>query len=240
MRFPDHDLSIAILGNLAELQPSLLARRVADVVLADVLTGAPTAAPAARDEEPRAVEIDPKVYARYLGHYEVDGERFRFHVRGSGLWVRTPQGEDLRLVARSETRYAIPERGIAVVFVADAQGRYATIEVTTPVKEVIGQRVAAPDVDPAELEGLAGRYRSDELDVVYHLALVGDTLEASVGYAPVMVLLRDPSGAWRGEGLTLRFERDGEGRPAGFRLDGPRVKHLAFRREGPLPDPGGR
>ena len=41
MRFPDHDLGIVILGNLSEMNPFALARRIADAALHDVLPPLP-------------------------------------------------------------------------------------------------------------------------------------------------------------------------------------------------------
>ena len=47
LRFPDQDLGIVILGNAAELAPFTLARRIADVALADAMAPVPAPVPGA-------------------------------------------------------------------------------------------------------------------------------------------------------------------------------------------------
>jgi CubicO group peptidase (beta-lactamase class C family) len=69
-RFPEHGLSVVILGNASDLQPDRLARRIADLYLADVLGPAEREQPTALDS-PRAPDFspDPGSLAELEGEY---------------------------------------------------------------------------------------------------------------------------------------------------------------------------
>jgi CubicO group peptidase (beta-lactamase class C family) len=66
LRFPDQHFSVIILANLATFDPGGLARRVADLYLADVLKD-----PGPASSPSTGIKIDPRVYDAYAGDYQL-------------------------------------------------------------------------------------------------------------------------------------------------------------------------
>ncbi len=105
------------------------------------------------------------------------------------------------------------------------------------------ERKATPSPDwkpaPAELAAFAGDYRSDELEVTYHVRAEGDRLLLSWRNTPELQLsptVRDGFTSVRGveqvaPGMQLQFQRDGGGRPVSFTVEAGRVQHIRFRRQ---------
>jgi hypothetical protein len=92
-------------------------------------------------------------------------------------------------------------------------------------------RMGAPVVTPDRLRALAGRYRSDELDVEW-------TLRATDEGALVLERRRLPDqrlapiyeDGFSGGAGSLRFTRDTGGRVTGFLFTAGRVRHIQFER----------
>ena len=85
--------------------------------------------------------------------------------------------------------------------------------------------------DPKDLAASVGRYRSDEAEVVYEMALEAGTLVARRrpdAVLPLRPTARDEFDSPMG---TLRFVRDGAGAVVELSLRGSRVFDLRFRRE---------
>lgn len=92
MRFPDHHLGVVILGNLSEMNPFALARRIADAALADVLTPVPGSS----------------LNAEGLYREPGTGEVFTLSERNSTPTITTPGGAT-SLIEIAPGRFA-PER----------------------------------------------------------------------------------------------------------------------------------
>lgn len=162
LRFPSEHASVAVLCNVADANPSRLANRVADVILAGRLAAPEPAAPPAR--------------------------------ASSGA---SDRAEDDRVDAASH-------------------------------------RVARP-------ADFAGEYVSDELDARYTIAVDSSRLFLRLTGVPQRPLA--PSGAdsfGAGDGVTLRFHRDGGRRITGFTVDAGRVRGIVFSRVERAAVPGAR
>lgn len=96
----------------------------------------------------------------------------------------------------------------------------------------------SPELDSAKLASYAGDYSSDELSVIYRLAIANDRLS--------LVAILDSGGFPRNTtsaalratsedqftvaGFTLRFVRETNGGVTGFRADAGRTKGIVFKR----------
>jgi hypothetical protein len=100
-------------------------------------------------------------------------------------------------------------------------------------------REGAPDPKPslvtasaAELAAYAGRYYSAELDTAYTVEVKGGGL-ALRGRRVDATLAPTARDEFTQGALVVRFERDGQGRPAGFLLGQDRIRNLRFTRSAP-------
>jgi CubicO group peptidase (beta-lactamase class C family) len=228
MRYPDQRTSVLVMCNVYQVaEPNSLAERVTDAVLADAI-----AAAGAREEStvapPPAAEL-----ARLAGTYVNPAEQTlrpvrvhegRLQVRQWITWHETrPLGGG---------RFRVEGQPLTVVFGRGAEGR-PTLEERwdgrrTPVRLALPAEVR---VTAAELDRLAGSYRSAELGLAVRLARRGDGLAVSGG--PRGGLRMRPAGrdVFTDEQYVLfLFRRDGEGRIAGFTLATPRLRRVEFAR----------
>lgn len=93
---------------------------------------------------------------------------------------------------------------------------------------------------PEQMRGLDGEYHSEELNITYTLAVEGGTLKvkkvgSSAGFVSHGILQTDSFAAtekdhfaMREVGISVRFERDANGRVKGFVLDAGRVQGIFF------------
>jgi hypothetical protein len=149
------------------------------------------------------------------------------------LALQPPGGAPaLPLAATSESTFSTPALPGEVRFSIDAQGEPSML------LEGIGQVEPAPRLptSPAsaltedELASFAGRYASEELDTWFEIR-GADGLELRRRYQawePLQPIAPDRFVSPAGE---LRFDRDGEGRIAGFEMSVVRVEGVVFSKE---------
>jgi hypothetical protein len=79
-----------------------------------------------------------------------------------------------------------------------------------------------------QLQAYEGEYSSEELGVVYRLAVEDGRLTVRFRPAQRYSLLPAFTDGFEGDGNVFRFTRDGAGRVEGFRVYAGRVRHLRF------------
>ena len=134
LRFPDQHLSVACLCNLARTNPSLLARRVAEIYLGDRMSPADASVAAAGRRAPAATASSWTPSAgeltRYAGRYEspeletsyalsVENGRLMLHRRRSAAVALTPTSADT-FTAEGITYRFVREQGKMSGFLVDA------------------------------------------------------------------------------------------------------------------------
>jgi CubicO group peptidase (beta-lactamase class C family) len=87
---------------------------------------------------------------------------------------------------------------------------------------------AAPAVSPGATERFAGRYFSDELQATYEVSTAGGTMVVRRPRGAVDTLTARDATTFAGGGITLHFAANP---PAGFTLDGGRVRNIVFVRK---------
>ncbi|MBT8397957.1 MAG: beta-lactamase family protein, partial [Gemmatimonadetes bacterium] len=227
LRFPEQDVSVAVLCNFPSSGPGGLGRQVANIVLEDVFPE-PLPDPDAEEEEgeaePDAVPLSeaeleelagyyaadfndrPLVLREREGHLFMDGQLRLFH---EGDWVFRPDGEDERAqIVRT------PE---------------GSVSVTTP-DGITFVRQAAVDRDSVDLEPYVGRYWSEELGVEYEARLEEGRMffmNRKIGRRNINPVFHDGFGAG---GNWVRFFRDSAGEITGFTQSSGRVWKVRFRK----------
>ena len=134
LRFPDQHLSVACLCNLARTNPSLLARRVAEVYLGDQMTVADASVTGAARRTPAAVASSWTPTAaeltRYAGRYDspeletsyvlsVENGKLMLHRRRSAPVALTPTTTDT-FTAEGITYRFVRDKGRITGFLVDA------------------------------------------------------------------------------------------------------------------------
>ena len=226
LRFPTERFGVAVLCNLASTNPTLLAQRVADVLLGTVLQPSPAAASATETPEaPLTAEELNAIAGLYWNAAEV--QSMRFVVQDGRL--RAALGMPMSLKSLGGGRF-VAMTGPPVLATFDLTGGRATRVTVSPpggVPQVL-ERAEPFAPSAAVLADFAGTYRSDEIEPPYRLVVKDGVLRLErlksqpAALAPLVVdTFTSPLG-------IIRFVRDGGGGVTGFVLDGGRVRRMAF------------
>ncbi len=236
LRFPSESVSVACLCNVAGSNPTGLARRVAEVVLADRL--APLPENAATGPAPTAAALAPP---ELLGAY------------------RDPASGTVARVGLDSGRVQLEYAGDTMVLTPAGAGEYSAVGAQARVRfePASGRaprriRISGPGLGHRTLEAIprytppkgtlaryAGEYASPELGVGYRIAVESDGLVLHAPHLPADRLrptIRDEFES-PALGITLRFIRGADGRLAGFTVAAGRTQGLRFDRARPTSSP---
>jgi CubicO group peptidase (beta-lactamase class C family) len=227
VRFPDQRLAVAVLCNLANINPSQLSRRVAEVYLGREML------PGEAGAEAKAIAVTAGQLARYAGAYwsPRTEEVRRFEVRddtlimqvGSGVPL-TPVGTD-RFVGpgAQEYRFTGQPNGTRELRIT-AEGQRARV-----LERLESFAPGAPGAK--ELASYAGRYYSREIDTAYELVVRGDSLVAVSRRGAEYQLQPLSADVFQSRSIgTVRFERDRRNHVVAIRVSTGRVRRLKFER----------
>jgi CubicO group peptidase (beta-lactamase class C family) len=226
-RFPDADLGIVSFCNFARANPGGYVRRVADILLEDVLE------PVAEDESPPEIDVERwgSTFEAISGFYSDPLTDTPAHIwihqgkarltRGFGIG-----GNGVLLVPVGNERFAVwPSDDTLTVEMRNGHPR----EIQSADRRYTYLGPAASDVDPADYVGL---YWSDELGTEYRV-------EADTTPGVIVLLHRTQDSdrfrpvfrdGFRSGGDWLTFVRDGSGRVTGFTWSSGRVRKVVFLR----------
>ncbi len=219
-RFPEQRTSVIVECNRADANPGQYATAVADLVLTDAFTEAPTVVAAAPDAP--AVSLTDTQLARWAGLYR-HPERPQYvgvAVQDGALVLRPGA---TRLVPLDASTFRGPG-GVPVRFSDEGGVARATLGTATY------REVAIAPPSPDALAALAGTYRSTELDASWTLEAAGDGLAVTLPNGDRETLQPGIADEFFGP-ATLTFVRDG-GRVTGFRVFAGRVTGIEFERVG--------
>jgi hypothetical protein len=242
VRYPDHDLAVAVLCNLDEIDSIGLARHVADLHLG----GGPaeptsTAAPAATSPATPSATVSATALAANEGLYRdpADDTLLRIYLRDGTLRGSPGTGADggWPIVPLGADRFQIPGTAIVLEFASGAGGTGRTLRIVgeRPTPTVL-ERVASYTPAVPVLAALAGDYRSDELSTTYALRPRGSALTLEIpGRAPIALQPIAP-GRFAGSLVgAIRFVHDRQGTATGFTLQAHAARGVRFARVPPIP-----
>ncbi len=226
LRFPQSQTSIACLCNLGTANPSALADRVADVVLADLLQPRSSQAAAAAQPE---VKVPVEQLAALAGIYEpVKSGAFRRFVLKDGV-LRMGMGEGQPLKAVAADRFVPTAPGIEVYFPPAARGTARELQIIREGAEPERYRLLPPP-GPQKLEDFAGRYYSEELDATWTFAAESGRLTSRVLNDPPLGYVHIKADWFLADnGIVVRFERE-SGKIRRASVQAGRVTNLVFER----------
>ena len=229
LRFPDERTAFITLCNIDNANPGQLNRNVASIVLADRMTPPATNGTNASSPAVTEVPIDPAVLRGFAGLYldtktEAQAEAVFQASTGTLHAGRGPQAPRLRHVGNNEFVLLGPA-GNQMARYRFGPGTVTNVDANTTL-----QRMGAVDASREKLAGYAGRYRSEELDVEWTLALNDSVLVLSRRRTPDQRLTPIYADGFAGGVGSLRFTRDSAGSINGFLLTSGRIRHIRFDR----------
>ena len=214
-RYPDQQLSIALLCNAGNSMPRETVHAIADLYLAGAIKQEAAATPFTLSD----AELDA-----FAGMYR-DVERgnvARLERKGDKLQV----DGNAEFTALSPRRFTDGE-GSFVEF--DDRGR-AHVDVDNGWTEIY-ERVDPATPTAGELESLAGRYTSSEAETTFVARVRDGTLELTQRPDTIYRLIPLYRDAFESDIGTIIFRRDAAGRPIALSVVQDRVWDLRFRNE---------
>jgi len=224
-RYPDHGVAVSLMCNVAEANPGGLARQVAELYLADAMTGEPRA-------DAAGVDVDPADVAAFAGGYRDmrTGQYLQLTADGSSLLMSGGPGGP-PLAAISETGFA-SATGVSIAFERPASaGDRSPGLMDMPAADGVRIEPVGPfEPTAADLTEYVGAYRSDEADVTYWVEVEDGRLMLRGRYGDGSALEPLYADAFGQGSRTFIFRRDETGRVSQASLSEGRVWDLRFER----------
>ncbi|MEL7423070.1 MAG: serine hydrolase domain-containing protein [Bacteroidota bacterium] len=229
LRFPDHQLSVIVLGN----QNWYDARRYANEAAA-IFFPAETDTPEVLDAaKPRAADLTPAELERFSGDYHfLETNEYRtVELNGSTLSYLRNNGPTSTLIPVSKNVLVFEDRPhIQLVFTFKEDGG-KQIEWRDPTMGILHadtyQKASLAEVDKV---AYASPYESSELNKTFEIRLAeGQLLLFMLEHQVPLEPTRKDEFMAMGM-FTLKFMRDQAGEITGFRMDAPRAENIFFRK----------
>ena len=234
MRFPDQRFSVALQCNLGTMNPSSLARRIADIYLADQVK---TETANAQTPEPKFIDLTAKELNERSGAYrnQVNGVIWRLSVKDGKLLAELPNSS-IRFGAITANEFLSIGAPANVTLRFVNQGRSMLMRVQRGTdKPIPFEPVQLVKPTSAQLAEYPGVYQSDEVQATYKIVLEGDKLflrhENEFKDAPRNPLDPTTSDAFSVQGIGIQFTRDARKQISAFTLNAGRVKNIRFTRK---------
>jgi hypothetical protein len=238
-RFPEQHFSAAVLCNSAETNPSSLAQKVADIVLAKEIAAAAPDAGAAKEVAKSVVAAPVTLTAEQMtaltGMYwnREDDAFVKIVLKDGKLEGETGDDDPLVLKPFAESRFHVADKPwgdmVEIRFVAASGDTPRGMEQSFGGgKPTVFEVAEAATPTAAELAEYAGAYISEEIDPVYRIVLDGETLKLERLKHKADRLQPAVKDVFTGEIGTVRFVRDGSGKLTGFVLNAGRIQNFHF------------
>ena len=234
--------SVVVLCNARSAITSSLALRVVDVYLADQFSnpveesGEATVPPGTKASTARSGKFDPPRLTRFVGTYLLDGEVIEIALAPQGLTCSVLGGPAHLLTQLDEPRISVTQRPWILTFSAEDEDKASSLEFQARegAKREVFKRVKP--LTPSAAVAFLGRYRSDEVPIVYRITHEDGFLRVRLEEKGGRLLLEVPLLRVRehlftnGNKIFFRFEVDSNGAISGFSLQDSRVESVHFTR----------
>lgn len=236
IRFPEQKFSVVCLANLGAVNPTRLARQVADIYLTDEFkekAGETGVKPAGK---PKFIKLSKSVLNKRTGAFRnpKNADNWKLTVKDSQLRVETSSGYTIHFSPVSKTEFHAVDApvGVKITFIKKKKSGTRNLRV-----EIEGQgtfiyepfQVFSPT--PEQLQEYTGDYYSDELNVVYKMLARENKLIARLKYGEDINFSPGIKDEFIVRGRVLTFKRDKEDKVTGFCINAGRVKNICFTRK---------
>jgi len=234
MRFPDQQFSVMMQCNLGTMNPSILARRVADIYLADQFK---TEVGSPQKSEAKFVELPEQALKLKSGAYrnQNNGAIWKLYVKDGKLFADIPNSS-IRFGAVSETEFRSIGTPVEFTLRFDKQGQGSLLRMQRGTDQPVAlEAVQLVTPTPTQLADYVGAYQSDEVQAAYKVVLENGKLflrheneYKDYPKNPLEPTIRD---TFFVQGINLHFIRDSRSQVAAFTLNAGRVKNIRFARK---------
>lgn len=234
-RFPEQHTSVAILCNFEGTEASALAEKIADIVLAEVLTS-PVAASAGKTPPPKNSAGKPVSRQCLLGRYFIEKTQTAVVVlEQQGALILQLGALSLPLSATGATSFEVPGFPVKVDFTLRGNEPASDLQLGIGNDDVMTATRFTPVVPGSEeLQGYIGAFYSPELDVTWRLVIEAGKLSIRDQKRKFESKIQslDPAmrDAFSSPSGFLRFTRDDSGQVDGFNLSASRMRAIRFER----------
>lgn len=218
-RLPEHKLDIAVLCNASASNAVALGLAVADVLL-------PASLKSAEYPVPPRVNLASAQLRQFAGLYAdtVTGAIRYVSVRGDSLIAGLASGPEL--IPIGERRFRLAGQPVEVEFLDD--GLLRQYRLTLPRRAPsVWRKHAIVRLSAAELRAYAGSYYSEELGVMYRVAVRDSTLLISSRWGPDVVARPAYADVFTSNPFTLTFTRT-RNKVDGMLATNQRVRRVRF------------
>jgi CubicO group peptidase (beta-lactamase class C family) len=234
VRYPDRGLALAVLCNLDEIDPGLLTRSIADILLAETF---PEPAVNTTGTAAAPVPVSLQDLRSKVGLYRdpSDDTVGRIFIRDGKLMASENASESggFELTPIGPNRFTVPGTSIVAEFVAPAAGKPQEIHVTgAGTKPTVSQLITTPFTpSSAELRAFAGTYTSDEVHGTYTVVVRESALVIQIparSDIPLQPLFTDAFGGNMFD--VVKFSRNPAGVVTAFTAHAAGMRGLRFNR----------
>lgn len=233
VRFPEQHLSVVVLANREDADPTRKAHKVVDVLLKDKLKVDKKTID--NEESEPIVEENTTVYdlSQLVGSYEIQpGLQMNMSIKEDSLHVLQQwNGSEYNIARTVGNTYQIPNvTSLSFTFSDLQEDQTQSLKIIQNGEATVCKRKNEVDKTLIKTADYIGDYYSKELDVTYHVSAKGEGLLVSIkDNEPMELELYDKDQYTSMVGL-FRFQRVGE-KLTGFQLDAGRVKNLKFAKQ---------
>lgn len=232
IRFPEHKLSVICLANLATINPSQLARKVADIYLANHLKTETGKTP----EKPKFIELSPDQLKPFIGAFRNPKTKtlWQISLKKNQLMARLPNFQFGLKPASDVLFYAVNAPiNLSIEFQMQKEGERPAAKVIVEGGEhSFFQPITLVQPTSDELVECTGLYYSDELDIAYDVFMKKNRLyirhenpHKDYPKRAFFPILKDE---FQLGGMDIIFQRDCEGKIIAYTANAGRVKNIRF------------
>ena len=219
-RFPQQQLSIALLCNVANVNTAKIVHQVADIFLDGHL----------KENKPSPFNVSLQELESKLGLYRNSntGEAQRFFVKDGKLMIGFGNGAELVPVAPN--KFQLIDSPVEFTFEGGQNGEPLRVSrASGQYPPVVYTAVASFNPSPAQLTDYAGNYYSEELNVTHSVTVKDGKLKIRVSPMPDREMNPLYADAFMvGNSGQIKFTRDSAGKVNGFEVFTGRIRHLRF------------
>src|SRR5258708_29182402 len=227
MNFPNENLSLILLGNISDFDPTGYAYQVAGLFFNDKLQPEPQ-----RENMNNlpTVPVDTMLAKKYTGTFQLGPGWYVTFTLGNGKLLVQANGEDkFSTEAKSDSVFWGPAYGSSMTFKKGENGQGNPLKYRT----IDAKRIMPLQRRVSQLRQFTGSFYSEELETQYQISLVNDTLILHHMRLGDYTLDPDPVAEDQLAGPigTLHFLRNDKHEITGFGLTGGRVRNIRFNKK---------
>lgn len=224
--YPDADLSIIILSNRGDFNPSNYAFKIADLFIGPADT---KASPADTIQKLPPVSLDSNLAKKYTGMFRLGESWYVNLTLENGQMMTQANGEPkFPMTPKSSTDFWIDAYGASMKFLTTDDGKVDTL---------IYKTIRSPRIIPLvptteQLKAYGGIYSSEELSTTYNIDTDGQRLWLHHFRLGDIELMPDPvkPGLFNSDLGSIEFDQV-NGKVKGLRLSGGRIRNIRFEKK---------